>query len=119
MPTFNFQCSCGKEWEAYIHNHVNDNPLCSCGLVPERVWALGNTHRGSSTYPYITRNITPDGSPVEVTSGAHLESLCKQYNVEHRPDNGWLEKEFLGVDWKTGKKQYKESSGAGMPGSWI
>lgn len=119
MPTFNFACLCGKEWEGYIHNAKSENPLCECGKSPERVWALGNTHRGASTFPYITTNILPDGKPIEVTSASHLDSLCKQYNLTHRPDNAWLEKEYMGVDFRTGKQMYKEGSGRGMPGSWI
>jgi hypothetical protein len=71
----------------------------------------------ASVYPYVTTNIT--GKPIEVTSAAHLESLCREHNVTHRPDAAWLTQEYKGVDWKTGKQIYKEGSGAGLPGSWI
>lgn len=119
MPTYAYLCECGRGWEGYIHSHTSPNPPCECGLSPERVWSLGSSHRGATGFPYVTTNITPDGSPVEVTSPAHLDKLCKEYGVTHRPDNGWIDKEYLGVDMRTGVQRYKEGNGVGYPGCWI
>lgn len=94
-----------------------------------RVWTLGNNDVGSQTFPYITRNITKDGSPVEVKSPGHLKELCKRHGVIPRPDNGWKETEYKGYqpggldprthEYKKGKQVYREGSGRGLPGSWI
>lgn len=119
MPTYNYLCDCGRGWEGYVPSHNSANPPCECGNLPERVWALGNSHRGASGFPYVTTNILSDGSPVEVRSAQHLDQLCKEHGVTHRPDNGWIDKTYVGVDFRTGKQIYKEGSGMGMPGSWF
>lgn len=117
MPTYDFSCTkCEKGFEAYLPLRMDPNPPCECGGETERVWALGNSQKGSDTYPYITKNI--NGKPIEITSAAHLERVCKENGVTHRPDNGWIEKTYLGTDRK-GKHHYHESSGRGMPGSWV
>lgn len=119
MPVYDFSCTCGKEWEQYLVAFDSPNPTCECGKPTERVWALGTNHNPGGTYPYITKNILPNGQPVEVTSAAHLDRLCRENGVTHRPDNGWLGKEYKGVDFRTGKQIYKEGSGMGLPGTWI
>lgn len=120
MPIYQFECtSCKEGFEQYLSLRRSENPPCrSCGQSTERVWALGVKHKGSDVFPYVTRNLRPDGKPVEVTSPGHLDSLCKQFGVTHRPDVAWLEKTHEGCD-RRGNPIYKEGSGRGMPGSWI
>jgi hypothetical protein len=84
----------------------------------DKAYSLAVTHIPGGTYPYMTRNITKDGKPVEVRSAAHLKDLCKQHGVTHRDDNAYIEKSYEGYDIRTGKQKYRESSGAGLPGSW-
>lgn len=119
MPTFNFACPCGREWEAYIHNHMSENPLCECGEAPERVWRLGTKHVGASTFPFITTHLNPSGAPVEVTSQSHLDRLCKEFGVTHRPDVAWATEEYQGVNFRTGEQNYKRGNGVGLPGCWV
>jgi hypothetical protein len=84
----------------------------------ERDWhGEARRHTPSSGYPYITKNIT--GEPIEVRDSNHEAELCKMHNVVKRDDQAWLEKEFIGHNWRTGKPEYWEPSGRGMPGSWI
>lgn len=71
----------------------------------------------SKIYPYTTKNIT--GSEVEVTSGAHERALLKSAGLTQRDDPGFVEKEYLGYNWKTGKQEYREGSGQGLPGCWV
>lgn len=122
MPVYNFGCAkeCGWGKEAYLPLRESENPACeSCGAPSERIWSLGVTHRAASTFPYITTHITADGSPVEVKSAMHLEQLCKENGVTHRPDKAWETQEYQGVDFRTGKQRYKEGNGVGMPGCWV
>lgn len=116
MPIYQFSCEgCGEEFERYLPLRGNANPDCECGGKTERIWALGVKTKGSDVYPYITKNIT--GKPIEVTSPAHLKSLCKQYNVVNRDDKAWIEKTHNGCD-RFGRPIYKEGSGRGLPGAW-
>lgn len=119
MPVYAFQCTNEHEWEGYLPLFDSPNPVCaSCGGSSERVWR-GRNHRAASVFPYVTTNLHPDGKPVEVKSASHLERLCKEFGVVHRPDVGWLTKEDMGLDFRTGKRVYKESSGVGLPGCWV
>lgn len=120
MPIYQFECtSCKDGFEQYLSLRGEENPPCrTCSSPTERVWALGSQHKGSGIYPYVTRNLDPTGKPVEVRSASHLDSLCKQFNVVHRPDVAFIEKQHLGCD-RTGKPIYKEGSGAGLPGCWF
>lgn len=93
-------------------------PCPKCGSEEvEKLWSLG-TRPGPSAFPYTTTNLTNDGSRVEVKSAKHLEQLCKKYGKTHRPDASWVNKTYVGYDWKTKKQIYSEGSGRGMPGSW-
>lgn len=82
----------------------------------EKVWKV-TKHLGSGAFPFTTKNF--NGEPIEVQSPSHLEQLCKQFGVTHRPDAAWVEKEWSHYDWKTGKHVYKEGSGMGLPGVWF
>lgn len=119
MPIYNYSCKCGREWEAYVALRGSSDPLCSCGGSPERIWALGTTHRPGSGYPYVTTNIHPNGKPIEVTSDSHLQKLCREHGVTPRPDAAFINKTYEGVDFRTGKQKYKEGNGSGMPGCWV
>jgi len=74
-------------------------------------------HAGQGSYPYTTSNIT--GKPIEVTSPGHEKELCKIHKVRKRDDAAWLEKEYKGFNPMTGKQEYSEGSGRGLPGSWY
>lgn len=82
----------------------------------EKVWTVSVRKEGSA-FPYVTKNF--NGEPITVESQSHLDSLCKQYNVTHRPDAAWITKEYQGYDFRTKKQRYKEGSGLGMPGCWV
>lgn len=69
------------------------------------------------TYPFVTKNF--DGTPIEVTSKAHEKALMQKHGVTKRDDCGFLTKEYVGYDGKTGKQVYKEASGVGLPGCWV
>lgn len=118
MPTYNWLCEpCDRGEEAYVHSFKDSYACSMCEKPMERVWALGVQHRAGSTYPYITTHL--NGKPIEVTSSSHLDQLCKQFGVTNRADVAFLEKEYVGLDWKTKKQIYREGSGAGLPGCWI
>lgn len=119
MPIFAYQCAEGHQEEGYVPSHLSPLPACShCGGQTEKIWKI-TRHVAASVFPYVTTNITPDGSPVEVTSQSHLDQLCKQFGVVHRPDVAWIEEEHQGVDFRTGEQRYKKGNGVGMPGCWV
>lgn len=122
MPVFDFLCEADNEAQSdvYLPTRESENPACpKCALPMERIYSLAGRHVGSSAFPYVTKNLTPDGSPVEVKSERHLAELCKLYGKTHRPDSAWITKEYVGYDWRTGKQVYTEGSGRGLPGCWI
>lgn len=84
----------------------------------EKLWTRLGTPSANG-YPYTTKNILPDGSPVIVESPAHERQLCKQHGVVKRDDAAWIGKEWLGYDFRTKKQKFKEGNGVGMPGCWI
>lgn len=93
-------------------------PVCACGAEMERDYMDEHArHVPSSGFPYVTSNIT--GSPIEVTDLGHERELCRIHGVTKRDDAAWLTKEHAGLDWRTGKPIYRESSGVGDPGCWV
>ena len=120
MPIYAFSCAEGHEFEAFIQSFESSNPSCtteSCGKETERIWKI-TRHLGSGAFPFKTKNLLPGGREVAITSESHLQKLCKQYGVRHRPDAAYVTQEYRGVDFRTGKQQYHES-GAGLPGAWV
>lgn len=118
MPVYQYECTQGHQFEAYVQKFGETCPCKVCGNGEvERIWSI-TKRDAKSVFPYITTNITPDGSPVEVRSALHLEQLCKENGVVHRPDAAFLTKEYLGYDWRSREQKYKES-GTGMPGCWV
>lgn len=75
-------------------------------------------HVPASAFPYTTTNLDPSGAPIEVKSAAHLSQLCKQFGVRHRDDTSWEDTRSM-FNPKTGKVEYREGSGRGLPGQWI
>lgn len=69
------------------------------------------------TYPFVTKNF--NGKEIEVTSRAHEKALMQEYGVVKRDDVAWNDKEYLGYNPRTGKQEYKEANGVGMPGCWV
>jgi hypothetical protein len=94
-------------------------PTCShCEQVMERDYMDEHSrHTPASGFPYVTSNIT--GSPITVTDLGHERELCRIHGVTKRDDAAWLTKEHAGLDWRTGKPIYRESSGVGDPGCWV
>lgn len=118
MPIYSFQCPSEHEFEGFLVKFDSPNPVCEeCGQATERIWRARGARRAASGFPFTTTHL--NGKPIEVTSESHLQSLCKQYGVTHRPDNGFIEKRVVGTDWRTGKQIWAEGSGRGMKGSWI
>ena len=117
MPTYDFQCEpCSNHIEAYVPLTTTTVPCPGCGVGMEKVWTVSIRKEGAG-FPFTTKNLT--GEPIVVESQSHLDRLCKEHNVTHRPDAGWIEKEYLGYNMKTKKQMYKEGSGAGLPGCWF
>jgi hypothetical protein len=89
--------------------HVGAWPFCphpgGVSLVTEK------------TYPFTTKNF--NGKPIEVTSRAHEAALMREYGVVKRDDVAWNGKEYLGYNYRTGKQEYKEANGVGLPGCWV
>ncbi len=113
MPIYAWQCnSCRRESEGYIPAWNDPNPPCECGGTQERIWRV-TRHHAASVFPYVTSNIT--GSPIEITSESHLQSVCKAAGVTPRPDAAWIEKSLEATS--KGPK-WHEGSGRGMPGCW-
>jgi len=121
VPFYEWACeACHKGEKTFEPKMEPRPPLCSCGAEMERDYpAEARGHRPASGYPYITKNISPDGKPIEVRSPAHEAELCKIHGVVKRDDQAWIEKQHVGHDWKTGQPVYWEPSGRGMPGSWF
>lgn len=94
---------CGKEYG------VGTWPFCP---HPEEVSLVTE-----KTYPFVTKNF--NGEEIEVTSRAHEKALMQKYNCVKRDDVAWNDKEYLGYNPRTGKQEYKEANGVGMPGCWI
>ena len=118
MPVYQFGCKkkeCAKEWEAYLPSFNSKNPKCECGGKGERVWKI-TSRTGYGIFPYTTSNLT--GSPIEITSPAHLRSLEKKHGVRLRDDVAYINQEWRGYDPVTKKQIYNES-GRGMKGQWI
>jgi len=68
-------------------------------------------------YPFTTKAFT--GKEIEVTSAAHEKALCQAHGMTKRDDAAWLEKEYVGYNRRTGKHEYKEGRGVGLPGCWV
>lgn len=123
MPTFDNKCTnpeCeGLLLDHYTHSHKDPTPACpKCGGAMERFYSLGNGHSGTNGYPYVTRNITPDGSPVEVRSPGHEADLCKRYGLRKRDDVGFVEERWEGWDFAKKEHRFSGGGGRGLPGAW-
>ena len=95
--------SCGRELQ------IGEWAWCPHGRVDGRPAASG--------FPLTTKHI--DGVERTFNSDRELQAFCKANGVTHRPDAGWLTKEIVGMDRKSGKPVYKEGSGVGLPGCWV
>lgn len=125
MPVYTYSCdACKHDFDAYVHFTTSTNQACEkCGGPTEKVWTVSQRN-GYSSFPYKTRNITADGSEVEVTSAAHEKQLMQEYTratgaeIRKRDDAAFIDKEYRGYDWKTKTQRYEEGSGVGRPGCW-
>jgi hypothetical protein len=121
VPRYAFKCFEHNKSELVWRSVENrrKSPACPMCMAPmERDYpAEHQRHIPASAFPFVTKNIDPNGKPIEVTSAAHLDSLCKQYNVTHRPDVAYEEDESY-TDEK-GQWRVKAGTGRGLPGSWF
>lgn len=69
------------------------------------------------SYPFTTKMFT--GRPIVVTDAAHDRALQKAHGCVKRDDVAWVEKEYSGYNPRTKRQEYKETSGAGLPGVWF
>lgn len=121
MPIYAYQCASDEahEFEKYVPMTGSPNPSCEkCGADTEKIWRVSKG-RDWGGYPYVTRNLTPDGSPITVENPSHEATLCKMYGKVKRDDAGWIDTEYVGYNPYTGRQEYKEGSGRGMPGCWV
>ena len=89
------------------------NPACACGGESEKIWKI-TPRTGYQIFPYVTTHLT--GEPIEITSESHLHELEREHGVRLRDDKTWLEEEYQGVDFRTGKQVYKHPI---PPGTWV
>lgn len=120
MPFYEWRCACGEGRRVFAPmSECRNAPICNCGGSMERDYgAEHGGHIPASAFPYTTRNLTPDGSPVEVRSAAHLSSLCRQYGVRHRDDSAF-EDVRMEFNKQTGRVEPTAGSGRGMKGQWV
>lgn len=85
MPIYEAECrACGRRYEWYVALPVEDTNKCTyCGGDGDRVFSR---YAPKFFSPFVTRNIMPDGSPVEVKSQSQLSSLCNEYKLVHVDD---------------------------------
>lgn len=109
MPIYSYD-HCEQEIDIYQPLTTSEAPKCEkCGEPMEKVFRSSN-HVPKSVFPYVTTHIS--GKPIEVKSEAHLQSLCKQYGVRHRPDAAWIDDQ-----WE--RNSVREGRGVGSKGCWI
>ncbi len=120
MPLYGFRCECGRTEEHYFSVR-EEKPTVACGeckgIMERDLLVEARNHRPSTVFPMTTTHI--NGKPMTFNSDAELQRACKEYGVAHRPDAAFLTKEYAGIDWRTGRQTYKESSGVGMPNCWV
>lgn len=112
MPCYLYVChdcpgapdvTTAKRWQPVSAERIAP-PCGNCGQPMDRDWRAEHAPSElsvTSVFPYVTTHL--NGKPIEVRSESHLQSLCKQHNVRHRPDAAFIEND----------------SGAGMPSSWY
>jgi len=88
-----------------------------CGGDPSKHLAYRQSHGETVSYPFTTTAF--NGQPITVTDAGHDRALQQQYNVRKRDDVAWIEKQYEGLDFKTGEQKYTEGSGRGLPGQWV
>lgn len=92
-------------------------PECpSCTSSTEKIWKI-TRHLGSVNWPFTTKHLT--GKEETFANQAELDRRCKELGIAQRDDAAWIEKEYEGVDFWTGKQKFREGSGAGLPGCWF
>lgn len=117
MPIYAYQCTEGHQFEQYVASHQSPLPPCTtCSGPTEKIWKI-TRHLGGINWPLTTSHLT--GKPETFASQAELDRRCKELGVVQRDDAAWIEKEYLGVDFFTGKQRHKEGSGVGLPGCWV
>lgn len=96
MPIYGFRCQkCGSTYEHYYAvRELKPTIACSdCGDICERdLTAEARNHVPASGFPFTTRHL--NGQPIEVTSAAHLQQLCKQHGKTLRDDAGYIEQDM-------------------------
>ncbi len=118
MPTYAYQCR-GEEhqFEGYTHSHQDPCPPCTvCGEETEKIWAI-TRHLGGVNWPFTTKHLS--GKEETFNTPQELNRRLKELNIVRRDDSAYIEQEYQGLDFFTGKQRYKEGSGHGLPGCWF
>lgn len=116
MPTYDWECTpCKRNEEAFVPSWKDSFSCRECGALMEKVWTCSFAKTGA--FPFVTKNF--NGQPITVESESHLQRLCKEFNVVHRPDVAFIEKDYLGWNPFKKRQEYREGSGRGLPGQWI
>jgi hypothetical protein len=123
MPTFDWECAKGHQFELYQHTRSEGAPACVveletktlCGEATEKIWGI-TKRGGQGQYPYVTKHLT--GQPIEITDAGHERRLMKEHGVRKRDDAAWATQEYNGYHYSDKQQHYKES-GAGMPNCWV
>lgn len=93
MPMYEAECrSCGRRYEWYEPLPVDTTQRCpKCGGEGDRLFSR---YSPKIFAPFVTRNIMPDGSPVEVKSQRQLSSLCNEHKLVHVDDPKYEPRHF-------------------------
>lgn len=93
MPLYEAECrSCGKVYEWYEPTPTDNTIACpTCNGAGDRIFSRCSSRIFT---PFITRNILPDGRPVEVKSQSQLSRLCNEHKLNHVDDPRYEPKTF-------------------------
>ena len=118
MPTFDWECPNGHQFERFVHTREEPAPEClNCGASgSERIWAI-TKRNGYGSFPYTTKHF--NGKEITVTDAAHERVLMKEFNVRKRDDVAYTEQIYEGWDFAAKKQRYREPTGMGMKGCWF
>lgn len=94
MPCFDEQCvKCGHVHERILPRYTKKTAKCpDCGGATERLDSAPQFHDfnrimgTSDAQPFVTRNIHPDGKPLEIRGHKQLQDACKKFGVIHVPE---------------------------------
>lgn len=85
MPIYESECvSCRLKYQFYTPLPTDLTRECpKCGGEGERIYSLAAVR---IFQPFCTRNILPDGKPIEITNQRQLSHLCNEFHLNHIDD---------------------------------